>query len=321
MIRKHKSSFAKGVQAIREGRVPYRIARWLRAESYIRVGTDIVFQLVQLTTPVESTRDADLECVTLLNGPNVAAYLVAVKSFLHFSGRRARITVISDGSISPGGIALLQKHVRSLRILQPDDFCADPFTCPEQLHSLRRGSIHTRKLLDLPFADLAPSVLFLDSDVIFRRPIDQDFFDLSDVLCRYNRDHDHRVHDKMFHLVERFLDQRANGQTLVHDLNSGLVLFDRRALRPDVVEEFFVYLNQREAIHYVMEQDCCAVLASLAGARAFSDRYWVGCNPDHVSEPLVRREAIAKHYVGGVRYRNFAYATDFLRVLPGLLKA
>jgi hypothetical protein len=307
----------RGVQALREGRLPYRISLWLRRETYIKALTEAVFRLVFVTPPIRTCREATLECVSLVGHGSVPAYLVAIKSFARFCGRQVRVTVISDGTLSRQELKQLSRHVQGVRILFPEDYRPARFTNGEDLQEVRRRSPHTRKLIDLPFEDLAEQVVVLDSDVIFRRAVDEDFFDLQGASCRYNRDHDHSVHDEMFHLAASFLEERGH-RLAVSDLNAGLMLFESKALRTDLAEDFFLYLKARGAFHYVMEQDCWCVLASAAGAKALSDRYWVGCNPEHWSSAARTRAAVSKHYVGGIRYRTLKYALDVLAVWPQL---
>jgi hypothetical protein len=91
------------------------------------------------------------------------------------------------------------------------------------------------------------------------------------------------------------------------------------AIQPEVIADFFAYLIRRSAAHDLMEQDCYNVLAAAAGARPLEDTYWVGCNPDHAAHRDVARLAIAKHFVGGVRYQRLDYARDFLAILPALM--
>jgi hypothetical protein len=307
----------KAWRAAVEGRIPYRASVWLRSSTYIEIATEVAFRLVYLTQPIDSAEDASLECVTLLGHGAVPAYLVAVKSFARFSHKRIRVTVISDGTLSRGDLRLLRRHVRGIRIKNPEDFQQARFSQGAELQEVRHRSVHTRKFLDLPFDDLAAQVLLLDSDIIFTREPGADFFDLSVAPYRFGRDHDHSVCDDMFHHVELFVRTKEL-PSLVSNLNSGLVLFQSSALNTELAEEFFLTLKRQNAYHYVMEQDCWNVLASASGGLPLSDRYWIGCNHEHWESRHLAEAAVAKHYVGGIRYATLGYLKDFLGILPTL---
>lgn len=316
-VRADKSLMKKGVEALAEGRLPYRVARWFDRSTHIKLATQSIFNLVYATPPVATHPDADVECITLLDRGNLTSYLIAIKSFLHFSRQPAKVTVLSDGSLGEDAIRVLEQHLPDLRVIVPGTSWMKPFRARAELQQLRARFVLTRKLLDLPYGDLKPSLVFLDSDVVFRRPVDAEFFAHGDAAFRYNRDHDHRVYDKLFHHAVHFM-QRRGIPPVATDVNSGLMCVRTSAIQPEVIEEFFCYLLDRDAAHDLMEQDCYNVLAALGGCRPLSDQYWVGCNPDHWGRTDVAQGAIAKHYVSGVRYRTFGYARDFLSILPAL---
>ncbi len=297
-----------------ERRLPYQLQRRLSRAYYLRKASAAVFRFVRWTPPVVSTESSDLEVVTLLDRANVHAYLIGIKSFLYHSGRKARITILSDGSVTKAQSRLLEQHIRGVRIINTRGGRVNVPGRPDRLQKIYDEHVHTRKALALPLEDLKDTILLLDSDVIFRSAIDPDFTDLASVDLKYNRDHDHRIHDPLFHLAESFMDRLPVKQP-VYNLNSGLLVFRKSVLNLGRVADFLLYLDAQDKLHAVMEQDCYALLASMVRSQPLSDRYWVGCNPDHNSDPLSGRQAIAKHYVSGVRYQSLDYIRDCWRAM------
>jgi hypothetical protein len=304
------SAYRRALTAILvERRLPYNVAIRLKKAYYVRALATVAFRLVRWTPSVDSTADSNIDVITLLDRANVDAYLIAVKSFLCRSGLKARVTVLSDGSLTPAQLGLLARHVRGVRIIDSAKGKVNAPGFPERLQEIYRDHVHVRKALALPLDDLKDTILLMDSDVVFRQKVDPDFTDLSQVDLKYNRDHDHSTHDPYFHLAESFMDGLSLKQH-VRNLNSGLVVFRRQVLNVDIVARFLLYLDGQDRLHPVMEQDCYALLASTVRAVPLPDSYWVGCNPDHAGDKATGRRAIAKHYVGGVRYINCDYVRD-----------
>lgn len=315
------SVFRKALTAILvERRLPYNIALRLRKDYYVRALATAVFRLVRWTPPVESTAASNIDVVTLLDRANLDPYLIAVKSFLRRSGLKARITVISDGSLTPAQLGVLARHVRGIRIIDSAKATVNALGYPERLQTIYRDHVYVRKALALPLDDLKDTIVLMDSDVVFRQEVDPDFTDLTQADLKYNRDHDHSTHDPLFHLAEGFMD-RLPVRERVHNLNSGLLVFRRQVLNVDIVAKFLLYLDGKDKLHPIMEQDCYALLASTVRSAPLSDRYWVGCNPDHARDKAAGRRAIVKHYVSGVRYATCDYIRDGISAMLQMWRA
>jgi hypothetical protein len=278
-----------------------------------RIGA-CVLRAVRWTGPIESSDWGGLDVVTLLDRVNVDAYLVAIKSFFCYYGRPARVTVLSDGSITPGQKRLLQRHVRGLRLIETRGGVPNLPGRSSRLQKIYDENVRTRKLLALPVHDLKRTVLILDSDVVFRAPLGQEFVLPEDVALRYLRDRDHRESDPLFHLADAFMDGLPV-RKVVHNLNSGLVLLRKSALNLDLVADFLLYLDGQDKLHPLMEQDGYALLASMVESEPFSDRFWVSCNPEHWNSPDAGRCAAAKHYGSSVRWSNADYVADCWRAM------
>lgn len=296
-----------------ERRLPYRIRIRLSSRYYIERITRFLFKLVRLSPPVYCDGDSSLETITLLDGNHVDAYLIAVKSLFYYSALRPRVTVISDGTISPKLQEVLHKHIVGIRIVSagPD---SSRWQTPDVLRSITIKNVHSNKLLAIPPGDDGDTLIFLDSDIIFVNTIDPDLTDLTTVDLKYNRDHDHRQHDPLFYFTDDYL-RALSVPNPVHDLNSGLIITKRKVIRREVIEAFYLTAAAEDKIHAVIEQDCFNVLASLVRSEPLSDRYWVGCNPDHTQAGGGVAKPVAKHYVSGVRYKTLHYLCDAIAFL------
>jgi len=315
-ISEHRAPFYKRAFSafVSEGRLPYQLKLRLSRVYYWRKLSIALFHFVRWTPPVDSTETSDLEIVTLLDRANVNAYLIGIKSFFFYARRRARVTVLSDGSITEAQLKLIKKHIRGVRIILSKGGRVNVPHLSSRLQKIYDEHVHTRKALALPLDDLKDTIVLMDSDVVFCDWVDDEFTELRNVDLKYNRDHDHRLFDPLFHVFERFLS-RVPVKREVYNLNSGLLIFRKHVLNVTLVAEFLLYLEARDQLHAVMEQDSYALLASMVNSEPLSDRYWVGCNPDHMNRPETWRNAIAKHYVGGVRYRNLDYVRDCWRAM------
>ena len=227
------------------------------------------------------------------------------------------MTVLSDGSLTDSDRSVLSGHIKGIRILDalPE---ATGAICAALGTDERKNHIFIRKLVDLPLQSRAPYVLFFDSDVVFRRPIPPSFFDLNGKGVLYNKDHDHSRYDTSFHHVLEYVATLGSKATAVTNLNSGLMLWDRKALLSSDLLAYPRFVKQKNgSLYYLIEQDSFCALASAVPAAPMPIEYLVLCNWED-SNPETRKNAISIHYVGGERYKSFGYRNDGLAVLRQL---
>jgi hypothetical protein len=251
--------------------------------------------------------------MTLLDHKNVNNYLVGIKSLLLHAPQPLAVTVLSDGTLRSEDVQNLQRHITGIRILELADV-----VIPSAFQALITKWCHEyrylSKLMHLPFAGRAPLLLFLDSDVIFRQALPEQFLGLSPgIAVSYNQDHDHSRIDPCFHYLQEYA--AARGIALVNNLNCGLMLWDRASLRPLEAVEFLAYVASRHGfLHAVAEQDAWTLLASQLGNAPLPTSFLVLCNFE-CNTRQSRRDALAIHYVSGLRYRGLNYLLDGWRTL------
>ena len=243
-------------------RVPWRLRRYLSSSHYIRLLTQASFQAVLKSKPMEAPAESSVEVLTLLDSSNVVNYLVGIKSLLLYSPRPLAVTVLSDGSLTDSDKSVLSGHIKGIRILDalPE---ATGAICAALGTDERKNHIFIRKLVDLPLQSSAPYVLFFDSDVVFRRPIPPSFFELNGKGVLYNKDHDHSRYDTSFHHVLEYVATLGSKATAVTNLNSGLMLWDRKALLSSDLLAYPRFVKQKNgSLYYLIEQDSFCALAS-----------------------------------------------------------
>jgi hypothetical protein len=294
-----------------ERRLPWFVARRLDRAYWVRLVTQLGLKLVLLTRPVVADEASDTEVISLCGARDFVLYLVAIKSLLVHLPVRAAVTLISDGTLDASAERLLRKHVRGVRIVGTQAPDLSRYGAAEALLAMRRDYVLSRKILDVPLGSVKERLVIFDSDVIVRRPLPAGLFDLSRVKVRFNRDHDHTQHDRHFHWVGEYLRSRGC-VTRLTDLNSGFMILDRCVLDPKAVEEFWALLARHGDLHYLMEQDAYAVLASLWTSEPLPDSFMVGARS---WEPESRRNAVSLHFNTTVRYRDWTYLREGLGFL------
>ncbi len=262
------------------------------------------------TSPIRAGETKELEVATLLDKSNLHAYLVAIKSLFLFSGLSPAVTVLSDGTLDAHDLDALRRHVVGIRIVKEEQ--RPPITL--EAEQLIKESPHLLKLFVLPLCCERPLVLFVDSDVVFKKNTETSLIDFpEEVGVVYAQDHDHSQYDKHFHLV---LEHTASlGRTPVVNLNSGLMLWRRQELLQfDFLEFPRIVKRLLGRMHYVIEQDVFNVFAACVRSLPMPLDYLVLSNRE-ADTPQRRKDGIAIHYVSGERYRRLDYLRDVRRVI------
>ncbi len=293
--------------------LPWRVRRTLNVAYYVRHLTQFVFRSVDKTPPLEADVHSRLDVLSLLDHSNVNNYLLAIKSLLLHLPTRPALTVLSDGSLQPYDIEKLRRHILGIRVLSKDQIPV-PSSSEAIFARWCQEYPYLAKLIYLPLTTEAPFLMILDSDVIFRAPLPADFGQLPpDVDAQYNCDHDHSQFDPCFNYVDEYAKPR--GLRLIKNLNCGLMIWRRSALRPLDAVQFLNYVVQRHGfLHAVAEQDAWTVLASQLRTEPLPPQFLVLSNWQYNTRTY-RRQALAIHYVSGERYRRLDYLRDGWRII------
>jgi hypothetical protein len=155
-----------------------------------------------LQTPVTADVNSRLDVLSLLDHSNVNNYLIAIKSLILHLPSRPAVTVLSDGTLQPGDIEELRRHVLGIRVLSKNQIPV-PSSCNTLFERWCKEYPYLAKLLYLPLTTEAPFLMILDSDVIFRAPLPPDFGQLpASVDARYNCDRHSRYDPCFYHVDE-----------------------------------------------------------------------------------------------------------------------
>jgi len=293
--------------------LPWRVQRALTAAYYIQPLTDYFFQNARKTPPLAADPDSPLDVLSLIDRRNVNNYLIAIKSLLLHLPETPAVTVLSDGSLRADDVACLQHSVDGIRVLTQAEV-AIPSPSAAVIKAWCAQYRYLAKLMYLPYVTEKPSIIILDSDVVFRQPLPSTFSQLAPgVAARYNCDHDHSRCDPCFHYLEEYAG--ARGIRLIPNLNCGVMLWHRSELRPlDAVEFLDYVVRQHGFLHPVAEQDAWTLLASQLRTEPLPPDFLVLSNWDYNDRPH-RRNAAAIHYVSGERYRRLDYLLDGWRTM------
>jgi hypothetical protein len=293
--------------------IPWRLQRMMRAEFYLKPLTGYVFRRVLNTPSVATDPHSPVDVLSLVDHSNVNNYLLAIKSLLVHLPILPAITVLSDGTLNLGDVHILKQHLPGIRVLTKVDVsipCASAHAIEHWCAQYR----YLAKLMYLPFTSDKRLLLFLDSDVMFRRELPASFLQLqAGLAATFNRDHEHSRWDPCFHYLEEYAEPR--GISLIKNLNCGLMLWDRTQLRPLDAVEFLEYVVKRHGfLHPVAEQDAWTFLASQVRAEPLPLEFLVLSNWEY-NDRAHRRHSTAIHYVSGERYRRLDYLRDGLRTM------
>lgn len=295
--------------------LPWRVQMALTARYYLEPLTQAVFRAVLRTPPIAAGK-GPVEALTLLDHRNVNNYLLGIKSLLLHSPEPLAVAVLSDGSLRLEDVRELERHIPGIRVLTKEEISI-PSASMAAIHKWCTEYRYLSKLMHLPFASRHPLLLFLDSDVIFRRNLPESFFRLGPgIAATYNCDHDHSRYDPLFHYLQEYAGSR--GISLRTNLNCGLMLWDRARLKPLDSVEFLEYVSRKHGcLHAVAEQDAWTLLASQLPVEALPRDFLVLSNWE-CNNARNRAQALAIHYVSGQRYRRLDYLRDGWRIIRRL---
>jgi hypothetical protein len=232
-----------------------------------------------------------------------------------------KISIVSDGSLGPDERNILSRHIEGVNIYSPIEIGEDQQD--ELSVAMRHARVAyptIRKTYDIYHSMSSENIIFLDSDILFVKPMERSIFEIDDrARMIYNRDHDHAVRDPLFHLSDEFIRQK-NLEILkrITDLNCGFMIFSASVFDMKLIMEFISYLYKLSSFHTVMEQDAWNILASRIPVCAMPSNYLVGDNTRQFWDRLNSTDLVSIHYVSSVRYRSFHYLRNGLKIIRQL---
>lgn len=158
--------------------------------------------------------------------------------------------------------------------------------------ALRRRQAYGLKLFDIPLLSADPVVRYIDSDVLFMRPV-SGLFDLRDDQdCIFMQDHQNAYAMRPWHMLDRRLK-------LPQKINSGLFVIRKKLVNLDKTE--WLLAKDLPVFHKLpwFEQTCWAWLSE-----KYNGYVWDGEQVKVVETTTVfDAELVAAHFVSPVRSR------------------
>jgi hypothetical protein len=273
------------------------------------------------TKPIASNNHSAFEVSTLLDKGNIHAYLLAIKSFFMYSPISCKISIVSDGSLGPEECNLLSQQIEGVNIYSPFDISED--RNDELSVAMRNARVAyptIRKTYDIFHSMSSENIIFLDSDVLFIKPLERSIFGVNErARMIYNRDHDHSIRDPLFYLSDEFIKQKKlKVNKRITDLNCGFMIFSSEVFDLKMIMEFISHLYKLSRFHTVMEQDAWNIVASTVPVQAMPSNYLVGENTNDYWQRLKTKDLISIHYVSSIRYRSLHYLQNGLRIIRQL---
>jgi hypothetical protein len=238
---------------VREWRLPWRLSQKI-------AGLNLELQRWYYDRQALSTRPymtgeecPHFEIHTLLGHKHVGMVLWAVKSFLHYAGRRFTVVLHDDGSLTESDIKVLNEHLINAKIVgksTADKLIEDRImglpNCREYRFTSKetsdhRGNKYDMHIFSVPLFDFnlvsnATKILILDADVLF--------FKEPREIIEWAKDAEDR---NSLYSVEGYIPRRNSRNEIIDyerkiprptDANAGLLCFDKRAFSLDLLEKW-----------------------------------------------------------------------------------
>lgn len=249
-----------------KAKLPWRLRQYM-AKYHIEFMRRYYDRVVDRTSPLITNRDnLYFEIHALLGSRHVGMCLWAVKSLLHFSGKKYSVVLHDDGSLTEADINKLKRHLIGVKIFRKTDadklidskISAYPYIKKYRYGQLgetawgRKMSVFSLKLVDFNLLTQARKILSLDTDVLFFKRPDEivswiDNFDSHETL--YCHEYYTPSFDK---------NKNLTGFTRKEDapigFNSGLICLDRESFSLDTLELWLQKNKERVDKVYTFEQ-------------------------------------------------------------------
>lgn len=256
---------------------------------------DVIRPRILSTYPVRQTDDRCCEIHILTSKQDWLNAVWTLKSFYRFSGRRYRLCIHEDGSLSRSEIDTMRGQFPNARIvtrLDADIRLSRTLANFPRCRALRASNPLAMKLFDfIEFLEGERMALF-DSDLLF-------FDEPSTYLSRVE-DANYKLNTFNADLGTRYtLDvdhpKFALREPVQRRLNSGFGLVHSRSLPPAWIEEFLGLPNIHDGNPWLIEQTLIALCSSRYGVELLPEEYSVRLDEGIGDRPM-------RHYVGKIRH-------------------
>ena len=287
------------VSLVKERRLPWRVSQWLARRKLVALRRHYDRRVLS-TRPYRTGEDCPhFELHMLLGRAHVGMCLWAVKSFLHYSGRKYTVVLHDDGSLTDADAATLQQHLIGAKVMRKEaadklirerignfaNCCEYRFTAKET--SDHRGEkynmrIFAIRLFDFNLMSDARKTLVLDADILFFREPRE--------IIEWAEDPADR---NSLYSVEQYVPVRNARNEIVSyehkdpppvDFNAGLLCFDKRAFDLDAIDAWIGAKKELMVKYATFEQAAYNHLVKRKGGSApLPDSYSFNYTDDRVA--------------------------------------
>ncbi len=247
------------------------------------------------TPPVSGTVDGTAELHVMTRAQDWLDLMWGLKSFYALSGRKYKLAIHDDGSLTPEQRAATRWHFPDGRLIERAEADKRMFgelaNWPRCLE-FRRTNILSPKIFDfVSYLDSSRMLLF-DSDLLF-------FADPAELLKRIE-DPSYRLNtfnadDATSYAIAPEAAEPLIGHKVQPLINSGFGLIHKDSIRFDWIEEFLALPNILDGHFWRIEQTLFALCSSRYGVELLPEDYRVRIGPGIGGRPM-------RHYVGAIRH-------------------
>lgn len=256
---------------------------------------DIVRPRILHTRPIADTTDDTAELHVMTRSADWLDLLWALKSFYVFSGKKYKLAIHDDGSLSAEHWKTIQKHFPDCRIIDRANadarMSAELANYPRNL-AFRSTNILAPKVFDFISYLESDRMVIFDSDLMFFRHPTAIIEFIEDSCFKFNTFNSDCKH---CYTVDPAKIAPLVGHPVQSRINSGFGLIHRNSIRLDWTEEFLGLPGIVDGHFWRIEQTLIALCSSRYGVSLLPDEYTLRLEPGIGKRPF-------RHYVGEIRH-------------------
>lgn len=228
-----------------------------------------------------------------------------LRSFLHYSGLCPKIIIHDEGSFDDETAKLLEDKFSNLKVLRRKDADALIWSRSDLTENFKKFRGYPNNIV-LKFTDIfllskARKIFVLDNDILFfKKP--QEIIDFVEGRLSYDGivvPQDGVLdlgiteeYDKKHHLREHKVDY----------INSGIMLYNKDKLTPEMFWEYFDNLTLKPDSYFVEWAGWVSLFGQINCKVLPAEKY--------ILKGKINDETVTKHFTSGRRYELYAYAID-----------